>query len=180
MIIKNIDDYFNARIQFLHPYLKREEFKRIMEYGFYHFHQLTKAGADVSIRNWRYAAYCGKLFHNIETWAGYMYVKHQIKLRLTYKYTQQEYDGLYYFGLTDAEYKKYLKQLPKGRKHEIKFKNIVLYKIKEEAFLAKSKKHFFMVYFPTDVGWVFKEKERITRNYKEIAYRDINGKIVLK
>lgn len=51
MIIKNIDDYFNARIQFLHPYLKREEFKRIMEYGFYHFHQLTKAGADVSIRN---------------------------------------------------------------------------------------------------------------------------------
>lgn len=81
-----------------------------------------------------------------------MYVKHQIKLRLTYKYTQQEYDGLYYFGLNDVEYKKYLKQLPKGRKHEIKFKNIVLYKIREEAFLSKSKKHFFMVYFPTDVG----------------------------
>ena len=34
-----------------------------------------------------------------------MYTKYRIKLRLTYNYTLQEYDGLYYFGLDDEEYK---------------------------------------------------------------------------
>ena len=33
-----------------------------------------------------------------------MGLKHRIKLRLIYNYTLQEFDGLYYFGLNDAEY----------------------------------------------------------------------------
>lgn len=31
MKITTIDDYFNDRIKIIHPYLKKEEFKRIME-----------------------------------------------------------------------------------------------------------------------------------------------------
>ena len=178
MRLKEIDEYYNDQIKFLHPYLKYEDFKKIMEHGFLVFNDLNKRGADVSIKTWRHVAYCGSLFYDLDRWKDYMYSKHRIKLRLTYNYTLQEYDGLYYFGLDDEEYK--LVQKYKYTKLKTPFRNIRLYKIKEEAFLAKSKKHFFMVYFPTDVGWVFKEKERITRNYKEIAYRDINGKIVLK
>lgn len=110
-----------------------------------------------------------------------MYLKHKIKLRLTYKYAQRVYDGLYYFGINDYYYTKHFRpQFRSGRRNKIKFKNVKLYKIKEEAFLTKKHTHFFMMYYPLDVGWSFFEKEVITRNYKEIAYRDKNGKIVLK
>jgi hypothetical protein len=105
-----------------------------------------------------------------------MYIKHKIKLRLTYNYTLQEYDGLYYFGLNDAEYKLIKKY--KYRKDKTPFRNIRLYKIKEECFLSKSKTHFFSVYRPVDVGFTVFEEKLDTRNYKKIAYRDEQGKIV--
>lgn len=176
-MIKEIDEYYNEQIKFLHPYLKFDDFKRIMEHGFLVFNDLNKRGADVSIGTWRHKAYCGKLFHNLEKWIGYMYIKHKIKLRLTYNYTLQEYDGLYYFGLNDAEYKLIKKY--KYRKDKTPFRNIRLYKIKEECFLSKSKTHFFSVYRPVDVGFTVFEEKLDTRNYKEIAYRDEQGKIVI-
>lgn len=106
-----------------------------------------------------------------------MYRKHQIKLRLTYNYTLQEYDGLYYFGLDDNEYKLVYKY--RNTKLKTPFRNIRLYKIKEECFLKKSKTHFFKVYRPVDLGFSVLEEKLNTNNYKEIAYRDPKGKIVL-
>ena len=86
-------------------------------------------------------------------------------------------DGLYYFGLDDEEYK--LVQKYKYTKLKTPFRNIRLYKIKEECFLKKSKTHFFKVYRPFDMGFCVLEEKLNTNNYKEIAYRDSNGKIVL-
>ena len=106
-----------------------------------------------------------------------MYTKYRIKLRLTYNYTLQEYDGLYYFGLDDEEYK--LVQKYKYTKLKTPFRNICLFKIKEECFLKKSKTHFFKVYRPFDMGFCVLEEKLNTNSYKEIAYRDSNGKIVL-
>lgn len=177
MRLKEIDEYYNDQIKFLHPYLKYEDFKKIMEHGFLVFNDLNKRGADVSIKTWRHVAYCGHLFYNLDKWKDYMYTKHRIKLRLTYNYTLQEYDGLYYFGLDDEEYK--LVQKYKYTKLKTPFRNIRLYKIKEECFLKKSKTHFFKVYRPFDTGFCVLEEKLNTNNYKEIAYRDSNGKIVL-
>ena len=56
--------------------------------------------------------------------------------------------------------------------------NLKLYKIKEECFLDKSKKHFFMLYYPIDVGWMFTEDEITTRSFKYFATRDAKGQIV--
>ena len=176
MNIKEIDEYYNDQVKFLHPYLKYDDFKRIMEHGFLVFNDLNKRGADVSIGTWRHKAYCGKLFRDIKKWAQYMNLKHRIKLRLTYNYTLQEFDGLYYFGLDDLEYDIFKKD--QNHKTRVLFRNIRLYKIKEESFLNKSKTHFFKVVKPVDLGFSYIEEKLDTRNYKEIAYRDKQGKIV--
>lgn len=105
-----------------------------------------------------------------------MNLKHRIKLRLTYNYTLQEFDGLYYFGLDDSEYDVFKKD--QNYKTKVLFRNIRLYKIKEESFLNKSKTHFFKVVKPVDLGFSYIEEKLNTRNYKEIAYRDNKGKIV--
>ena len=105
-----------------------------------------------------------------------MGLKHRIKLRLIYNYTLQEFDGLYYFGLNDAEYAALKKK--ERNEYKITFRNIRLYKIKEESFLSKSKTHFFKVIQPVDLGFSYLEENFNTRNYKEIAYRDKQGKIV--
>ena len=40
MRLKEIDEYYNDQIKFLHPYLKYEDFKKIMEHGFLVFNDL--------------------------------------------------------------------------------------------------------------------------------------------
>lgn len=176
MNIKEIDEYYNDQVKFLHPYLNFDDFKKIMEHGFLVFNDLNKRGADVSIGTWRHKAYCGKMFNDVKQWVKYMGLKHRIKLRLIYNYTLQEFDGLYYFGLNDVEYAALKKE--ERNKYTITFHNIRLYKIKEESFLNKSKTHFFKVIKPVDLGFSYTEEELNTRNYKEIAYRDNKGKIV--
>jgi predicted nucleotide-binding protein (sugar kinase/HSP70/actin superfamily) len=49
MNIKEIDEYYNDQVKFLYPYLKIDDFKKIMEHGFLVFNDLNKRGADVSI-----------------------------------------------------------------------------------------------------------------------------------
>lgn len=175
MNVKEIDEYYNDQIKFLHPYLKKDDFIKIMTYGFRTFLNLTKHDADISIKTWRHTAYCGYLFKNIDKWWQYMYDKHKIKLRLVYNFTLQEFNGIYYFGLTDEEYKKYKSKLTRKT---VTFNDVLLFKIKEECFLYKLSTHFFAVYRPVDLGFVYHDDVLIARNFKEIAYRDEKGKIV--
>lgn len=177
MKITTIDDYFNEKIKLWHPYLRIDEFKRIMEWGFNNYNLLTKKGADMFIKNWRYRCFCGRMYHNRHVWLKYLRLKQSIKLRLLSKYNGHRFEGVYYFGLTDDEYKKY-GCLSRTNRKLIKFNNITLYKLKEESFLFKLATHFFEVYFPLDLGFAIREESFSTRNYREIAYRDANGKIV--
>lgn len=63
------------------------------------------------------------------------------------------------------------------RRSKLKFQDLLLYKIREESFIDKSKTHFFEVYYPIDVGWKFTKNEISTRNFRYIGYRDTKGKL---
>lgn len=176
-MIKELGDYLDI-LENKYPHISRYELKRVLEHGFHTFYTLNKKGADLQIHNKDYTAYCGKMFIDNHKRALYNNIKTRIKLRLKYKYIQEEYNGIYYFGLSEAEWEFYQSQITSKRRNKIKFTNLKLYKIKEECFLDKSKKHFFILYYPIDVGWLFTEETITTRNFKHFADRDVKGKIV--
>ena len=177
-MVKELDSYIES-ISKKYPYIPKKELQRVIEYGFNTYFLLTKKGADIQIQNSKYNAYCGKLFLDNLKRILYNNVKMRIKLRLKYKYAQEIYDGNYYFGLNESEWENYQSQIKSKRRNKITFYNIKLYKIKEECFLDKSKKYFFILNYPIDVGWTFIKDIIKTRNYKQFAYRNDNNKIML-
>lgn len=177
-MVKDLDAYLETMKE-KYPHISPAELKRILEYGFYTFFNLSKKGADIQLHNSKYTAYCGKMFIDDYKRNLYNNVKSRIKLRLQYKYAQEVYDGMYYFGLSEAEWEFYQTQTTSKRRNKVKFNNIKLYKIKEECFLDKSKQYFFILYYPIDVGWTFTEAEIKTRNFKYFAKRDAKGQIVI-
>lgn len=177
-MVKELDDYLDA-LENKYPHISRQELKRVLEHGFYTFYMLSKKGADIQVHNEKYTAYCGKMFIDNYKRALYNNVKTRIKLRLKHKYAQEIYNGVYYFGLTEAEWEFYQTQITSKRRAKIKFRNLKLYKIQEECFLDKSRTHFFKLYYPIDVGWTFLESEITTRNFEYIAYRDVKNKIIM-
>lgn len=176
-MIKELDDYMDT-MKKKYPYIPEYELKRILEYGFNSFYLLNRSGADIQVHNGRYNAYCGKLFGDPHMWTLYLHLKWRIKFRLKYKFAQEVYNGMYYFGLSDAEWEFYQSQKTSKRRNKIKFTNVKFYKIKEECFLDRSKKHFFILYYPIDVGWHFIKEEITTRNFKYFAYKDNNNNII--
>lgn len=176
-MVKELDDYLDL-MKKKYPYVPRIDLKRVLEYGFETFDLLNRRGADVEIKNWRYDAYCGKKFRNDLYRTLYNHLKARIKYRLKYKYAQEQYNGIYYFGLNEAEWEYFQSQQSSKRRNKVTFKNIRLYKIKDESFLDSSKKYFFELNYPVDVGWYFNKEEITTRNYRYFAYRDVKGNIV--
>lgn len=177
-MIKEIGDYLDI-LKSKYPHISYQDLKRILEYGFYTFYMLNKKGADVQVSNRKYTAYCGRMFLNDNIRSLYNITKAKRKLRLLYKYSQEAYDGIYYFGLNDEEWEQYQSQIVSKKQNKVKFLNLKLYKIKEECFLDKSKTHFFMINYPIDIGWSFKKDELITKKFKHFADRDAKGKIVI-
>ena len=87
-------------------------------------------------------------------------------MRIKYKRFKERFGGYYYFGLTEDQYAHYKSQFkPKSqRRKKITFPNIYGYKMQEECFLDRAKKHFFKLEYPIDLGFTIFFKDYITRN----------------
>lgn len=177
-MVKEIDDYLDT-LEEKYPHITRDELKKVLEYGFYTFYMLNKKGGDIQIRNPKYVSYCGKMFLDGHKRSLYNSHKERVKLRMKYEYAKETYNGVYYFGLTDEEWELYKsKILSKKHNKKITFKDLKLYKIKEECFLGKDRRYFFALNYPIDVGWFFIKEKITTSNFKYIAFKDTNNKII--
>lgn len=177
-MIKSVDDYLDA-LEAKYPHIPKAELKRVIEQGFWTFYKLNRLGADIQISNYKGTAYCGRMYTDNYRRAKYNNIKYKNKLRLLYSYAREQYDGTYYFGLNEEEWELYNTQLKSKKQRNIKFTNIALYKLKDECFIDKSKKYFFALDYPIDVGWWFKKDEIIPKSFKYIAYRDDSNQIVI-
>lgn len=178
MQLKYIEDYY-AQVKERFPDLEDWEIDRILKHGMRSFFTLNAKGADVLIRSAHnaFTMFFGKLFSTKEKSVNYYYLKWRIKLRIKYSHATKVWDGNYYFGLTEEEYKKYIPQ-KKGRiKNKIVFNDILAYKIKEEAFLNTHDVYFYKLSVPEEKGYVIPLDNYETRNITLIAKRDNEGKV---
>lgn len=175
-MIKEVNDYVDD-VHEKFPDLSRDEVKKIMQFGWRMYHYFNKCGADVSIVDWTYNKF---LMHTgilrLDSFKHYLFTlfKHRVKTRLLFKLRLLEWDGYYYFGLTEEKYKDYLEQKAKPRKKIFKFEGIYMYKLFDEVKFNKGFKYIFKTKYP-DIGYKFYLKKYATTECEPIFRRTDNG-----
>lgn len=149
---KYIKDYYEI-IHEKFPQILISDIKRILNFGWKSVYLHNSYGGDVIIKNRQFWCYMGYLKNDTLKYFHYYIKKLSIKIRILYRRNKIEWDGYYYFALTNNQYSEYIKQKNKmGRpKKYFKFINVMLYQILDECKLQESgKRYIFKIPF-TDV-----------------------------
>ena len=175
-MIKTIDDYVDI-VQKRYPFVKREEVRRIAVYGFGQFNWFARRGYDVIIKNWRYCLSMQTRFWTDQEQRWHATRQKTKSCRLRHRFSKEKYEGCYYIGISRYLFSKYKSDLLNPDKPEITFKNVKLFKCKEECFSQKKYMYFIKVGYPIDNGWMMIKKSFTTKEYKYFAYRNNKGLI---
>lgn len=177
-IIKYYTDYID-QVNEKFPSLSKSEIKQILNYGFKIFNVCHRNGMDTLHKSPYFTAYVGRLYNDNLKYYHYWRLKYKKKLRYLYKRQNTVYDGHYYFGMTEKEFQYHESQKHKKgvRRQNFHYPYIYAYKIKEEAFIDRARKYFFVVDYPEDIGWVLYRENWTTRRARYFAYRDDDGNI---
>ena len=175
MAITRSSDYIKE-INKLFPEVSEKDIKKIMEYGWKQLYLLNSYGGDTLITNNGFWMYTGALTPDSLYYMRYYCKKLSRKIRILYKRKKKTWDGYYYFALTTAQYKEYLKQKKKrGRpKKHFKYGNIFLYKIKDECKVSQwGCTHIFRVPYISDFGYKIYKEDYNTDNAELIEEREV-------
>lgn len=165
------------------PNLTYREIDTIIKFGLRSLFINCGYGGDILLRAPYFTMYIGKIFRDEHFFNKYKILKESIKLRIKYKRAKTQWDGYYYFGLTEEQFQEYLSNFKntgmgnksKGRrKYKITFKDIILYKLLDECRLHKKYKHIFKIKFDLDVGFNVFKQEYTTRNAQYILIKKDN------
>ena len=178
MELKRIEDYYD-KVQEKFPELTREQIDKILKFGFRSFYTHTLYGGDVLSKSPYFTMYCGKVFSSNVVFYNYWLLKTRIKLRIKYKRTRTQYDGYYYFGLSEDDFQYYLSQKKKTgrRRQKFHFKRIKLFKIVDEVICDRQYKHIFKIPYPVDNGFTIWREDVITRDFEYIYKRNKDNTI---
>ena len=155
MVQKTINDYYEQLYEEF-PNIPKSDIKRICNYGLKSIYLHNSYGCDVVLQRGNFWMYCGTLMKNALDFFQYYKRKLKTKLRILYKRNQIQWDGYYYFALTQDKYNLYKSQKSKkGRpKKKFTFNNIVLRKIYEECLIEDTAGvAIFKIPFISDLGF---------------------------
>lgn len=172
--LKTVQDYYE-RMYELYPTIPKSDIKRILQYGWKLLYLYNSFGGDTLIRRKDFWFYCGKLMNDSVKWFEYYKRKMCRKLRLMYIKKKIEWDGFYYFALSQNEYEEYLKQKnKKGRpRKKFTFTNKVLYKIYDECNISESGKvAIFKIPMILNKGFAIFKEQIVTDQAVCILKRD--------
>lgn len=175
MKVRTVKDYYE-RLQEKFPDISLKDISKILNVGWRNFYMINTMGGDFYINNkiTKFFAYCGKLeYDSIKHFERYK-IKLSKKIRRHYEKSKAQWDGYYYFGLTDNQYETYLSQFKKrGRKPKEKvYGNIVLYKLFDECSILNSNAtHIFRKYYGVNLGYELYMENYTTSDAEEIEQR---------
>lgn len=174
MVQKTIQDYYN-QICNEYPTIPKSDIKRILLYGIKSLQLHNSYGGDTLI-NWKgFWFYCGQLMNSSLKYFEYYKRKMRVKLRVMYKRKQIQWNGYYYFALSENQYNKYLSQKNKrGRpRKKFSFNHVVLYKIYDECNIAESNKiAIFKVPISIEGGFSLYKEELVTDKAELVLLRN--------
>lgn len=137
-VIKTINDYYEQLFK-EYPDVPKSDIKRILQYGYKSLYLHNSFGGDVMLERGNFWFYCGNLCKDGLKHFQYYTKKLLTKLRVLYKRNKIEWDGYYYFALSQAKYDFYKAQQKKrGRpRKKFTFTNIILRKLYDEVLLKE-------------------------------------------
>lgn len=183
MQIKKAKDYYEY-LYAKYPDVPKSDIRKILNIGWRNFYMLNSMGGDVYINNKidKFFAYCGKLeIDPVKHFRRYI-IKLCVKIRRRFIKSKADWDGYYYFGLTDKQYEHYTSQNKKrGRKKRIyNYGNQILYKLRDECSLRRyERKYLFRIYYGINFGFsMYKpdfttDKAELIEIRKPLKFKDI-------
>ena len=149
---KTIKDYYEA-LSKLFPTICEKDIKQILTFSWKSLYLHNSYGGDLVIKDDKLWMYVGKLNHNSLEHFQYYIKKLYTKLRVLRR-RKKEWDGYYYFALTNKQYEKYLYQINKrGRKRKhFEYGPVVIYQSYNECSIREySKQYIFRIPYITYV-----------------------------
>lgn len=174
MVQKTIQDYYEALYQ-EYPNIPKSDIKRICNYGYKSLYLHNSYGGDTLISRQGFWFYCGQLMNNSIRFFEYYKHKLAVKLRIIYKRKHIEWDGYYYFALSQAQYNDYLNQKnSKGRpRKKFTFEKVMLYQIYDECNITESGKvALFRIPMIDKIGFTTFKESLTTTKAEFLYYRD--------
>lgn len=156
-MVKSVNDYLPELIKQF-PTVPPADIKRAVEYGWRMLYYYNLRGCDTIINSTKhkYWMYCGQLTCNSLKHFNYYRMMLRRKLRVLYVKKVKEWDGYYYIGLTEDEYKSTIYSGKGRRKKNFTFNNKFGIKVFDEAKVYYSwSKYIVRFRYITDMGYTF-------------------------
>ena len=171
---KVIKDYFE-QLYSMFSQVPQQDIDRILNFSWKSLYLHNSYGGDTLITDKDIWCYIGNLKSDPLKHFYYYIRKLTIKLRVIYKRKKIEWDGYYYFALSDHQYELFLQQKnKKGRpRKNFDFGKIVLYMILDECKINEyNKKYIFRVPMITQFNFKSYIQKFITDKAELIITRD--------
>ena len=132
---KEISDYYEKLYEKF-PNVPKADIRRIVNYGWRLIYILTLSGIDIELNNSNFFFLIGPLFKNSLLHFRNYVRKLKQKVIFLYKKRKTEWDGYYYFALSQAEYENYLAQMNKRgpKRKKFNFGRVRCTELKKSAF----------------------------------------------
>lgn len=171
---KYIKDYYQD-IYALFPTIPQSDIQRILIFGWKSLYLHNSYGGDVIISGRNIWCYFGRLKKQPLDHFFYYIRKLTVKLRVLYRRRKVEWNGYYYFALSEKQYQNYLSQQKcRGRKRKyFNFGAVYIYQIYDECKITECyKKYIFRIPYITKTKIKYFIRELITCNAELVTIRD--------
>lgn len=150
---KNISDYYD-QLYTIFPSVSKVDINRILNFTWKSLYLHNSYGGDTLVSDKNIWCYIGNLKKDSLKHFYYYIRKLTVKLRVLYRRKKVQWDGYYYFALSDSQYESLMAQKNKrGRpKKYYNFGSVFLYQILDECKINEHyKKYIFRVPYPTQL-----------------------------
>lgn len=171
---KTIKDYYE-QLYSMFPTVSKADINCILNFSWKSIYLHNSYGGDTLVSDKNIWCYIGNLRKDSLQHFYYYIRKLTVKLRVLYKRNKVEWDGYYYFALSDSQYEQYCQQKnKKGRPRKyFNFGTVYLYQILDECKINEHyKRYIFRIPYTTQVKTKQYVQELITDKAELMITRD--------